>query len=399
MLARNTTDRRASRQTILRIVSLAQWSASHRRLLLGDAVDIATTEQYLPPRHHHYAPVAKQLLEYLTGTVILRIIERRCDDAAVDDQEVHIGARQTNLRTARLGARQRLYPCALFRRGMNGAGKGNAVYGQGSSLGVGGLLQHAQGRLAAGMVGVLRIIGPRQQHLFRLHETAEVVHVAIGLIAVEALGQPDDTLHPEMVAERLLDLVPLQVRVAVGIEQTFLSSDQGALAVHMDSPAFEDEAFGAVTRATLHAEYLVGYLIIQIPGGIQAAVQTTPGVEYPVHATQPTLAVDDEGRSGIPNPGIIAADFHYPDRRMIQLRTGIGVLRGRDSDGHRLEAGDRPGHLGKGGLRRLAGKAPVVRPLGPEHPGLTVGRPLRGHVETVGAGCAVQGVHESGLQA
>src|SRR5690554_7113222 len=229
MLARNTTDRRASRQTILRIVSLAQWSVSHRRLLLGDAVDIATTEQYFPPRHHHYAPVGEQLLEYLAGTGILRITERRCDDAAIDDQEVHIGASQTNLRTARLGARQRLYPCALLRRGMNGAGKGNAVHGQGSSSGVGGLLQHAQGRLAAGMVGVLRIIGPGQQHLPGLHDTAEVVHVAIGLIAVEALGQPDDTLHLEMVAERLLDLVPLQVRVAVGVEQTLLGSDQGAL--------------------------------------------------------------------------------------------------------------------------------------------------------------------------
>src|SRR5690606_6538029 len=287
MLARNTTDRRASRQTILRIVSLAQWSVSHRRLLLGDTVDIATTEQYFPPRHHHYAPVGEQLLEYLAGTGILRITERRCDDAAIDDQEVHIGASQTNLRTARLGARQRLYPCALLRRGMNGAGKGNAVHGQGSSLGVGGLLQHAQGRLAAGMVGIIRIIGPGQQHLPGLHETAEVVHVAIGLIAVEALGQPDDTLHPEMVAERLLDLVPRQVRVAVGIEATLLGSDQGARAVHMDSPTLQHETLGAITRATLRAEYLVGYLIIQIPGGIQPAVKTAPGVEHPVHTTQP----------------------------------------------------------------------------------------------------------------
>src|SRR5690606_4037842 len=149
-------------------------------------------------------------------------------------------------------------------------------------------------------------------------ETAEVVHVAIGLIAVEALGQPDDTLHPEMVAERLLDLVPLQVRVAVGIEQTLLGSDQGALAVHMDSPTLQHETLGAITRATLHAEYLVGYLIIQIPGGIQPAVKTAPGVEHPVHTTQPALAVDDEGRSGIPNPGIIAADL---DRKSTRLNS------------------------------------------------------------------------------
>src|SRR5690606_9182698 len=111
-----------------RIVSLAQWSVSHRRLLLGDAVDIAPAKQYLPPRHHHHATIGEQPLENLPGTVILRITERRCDDAAIDDQEVHIGASQTNLRTARLGARQRLYPCALLRRGMNGAGKGNAVH-------------------------------------------------------------------------------------------------------------------------------------------------------------------------------------------------------------------------------------------------------------------------------
>src|SRR5690606_35055362 len=122
MLARNTTDRRASRQTILRIVSLAQWSVSHRRLLLGDAVDGAPAKQYLPPTAHPHATTGDQPLENLPGTVILRITERGWDDAAVEDQEVPTGASQTNLRTARLGARQRLSPCALLRRGMNGAG-------------------------------------------------------------------------------------------------------------------------------------------------------------------------------------------------------------------------------------------------------------------------------------
>src|SRR5690554_7669316 len=130
MLARNTTDRRASRQTILRIVSLAQWSVSHRRLLLGDAVDIATTEQYLPPRHHHYAPVGKQLLEYLTGTVILRIIERRCDDAAIDDQEVDVGTGQPSGRIARLAAGDLLDAGAFFRRGMDRPGNRHPVHVQ-----------------------------------------------------------------------------------------------------------------------------------------------------------------------------------------------------------------------------------------------------------------------------
>ena len=44
-------------------------------------------------------------------------------------------------------------------------------------------------------------------------------------------------------------------------------------------------------------------------------------------------------------------------------------------------------------LRRFTTQTPVVRALGPDHPRLRLWRPFGGHVEAIGAGCAVQGGH------
>src|SRR5690606_13518078 len=135
-----------------------------------------------------------------------------------------------------------------------------------------------------------------------------------------------------------------------GIEQAFLGGDQGALAVHMNRPALQYEAVGTITRAALQAENLVGHLIVPVPRPVQAAIEAAPGIEHPVDTAHPALAIGNEGRAGITHPGIIAADFHYPNGRVVQLQTGVGILRGRYADRDRLEAGNRARYLGKGGL-------------------------------------------------
>src|SRR5690606_9381820 len=101
-----------------------------------------------------------------------------------------------------------------------------------------------------------------------------------------------------------------------GIEQAFLGGDQGALAVHMNRPALQYEAVGTITRAALQAENLVGHLIIPVPRPVQAAIEAAPGIEPPVDTAHPALAIGNEGRAGITHPGIIAADFHYPNGRV-----------------------------------------------------------------------------------
>src|SRR5262249_8174302 len=53
-------------------------------------------------------------------------------------------------------------------------------------------------------------------------------------------------------------------------------------------------------------------------------------------------------------------------------------------DGDGLETCDGARHVDERPLRRACGVAPVVRPLGPEHPGAGVRLPLGGHPEAIG---------------
>ncbi|MNZ39017.1 hypothetical protein D3C78_565030 [compost metagenome] len=219
--------------------------------------------------------------------------------------------------------------------------------------------------------------------------------MAVGLVVVEAIRQPDHRLHRQLLAQRRLDLFAIEVRVAVAVEQAFLGGDQGAFAIDMDGAAFQHEAIGAIALAVLDLEDLARHLVVAVPGEVEAAIEAAPGIEGPVHTAHFALVVDHEGRAGITDPGVVGADFHHADVRLVETRAGVLVLAGGDADGHRLEARDGLGHGGEGGLRRLAAEAPVVRALGPDHPGLAVGFPLGRHAEAVVARDAVQCVHRS----
>src|SRR5690606_27283017 len=113
------------------------------------------------------------------GFLVLRVVEARRDDAAVDDQEIDVGAGQADRRVTLLAAFDDVDAGALFFAGMDRPGDRHLVYGQLTTLGITSAFQHAHGGLAARIVGVVRIIGPGQQHLARAHVAAEVVDVAV----------------------------------------------------------------------------------------------------------------------------------------------------------------------------------------------------------------------------
>ena len=70
-------------------------SRSGGRLLLGNAVDIATPQQDLAAWDLYDLALGEAALKNLQGFGIFRDIERWCDDGAVDDQEVDVRRRQT----------------------------------------------------------------------------------------------------------------------------------------------------------------------------------------------------------------------------------------------------------------------------------------------------------------
>ena len=58
--------------------------------------------------------------------------------------------------------------------------------------------------------------------------------MAVGFVVEQAVRQPDYRVDGQVISQILLDLLTVQVRVAVRVEQAFLGGDQGAFAVDMD---------------------------------------------------------------------------------------------------------------------------------------------------------------------
>nr|GEW27273.1 hypothetical protein [Tanacetum cinerariifolium] len=281
------------------------------RLLLSQAVNVATAEKHFTPRHHHHLVFREQQLQDLPGRVIHRIVETGSNDAAIDDQKVHVRTGQAHRWVALLAAMHLIHSGALFFGGKQRS---------------------------------------RDWHL---------------------------------------------VRIAVGIEQTLFCGDERALAVYVDRAAFEHEVIGDVAWAAFDFQHFAGDLFIQVPRGVQPAVEAAPGIEAPIDAPYFTVVVDDEGRPGVTHPGVVIADLDDADIRYVQSRTGVVVLGSGYADSDRLEAGDGLGQSDVVVLHRLAAQAPVVRALWPDHPDLRLRRPFGWHVETIGAGGAVESSHSN----
>ena len=246
-------------------------------------------------------------------------------------------------------------------------GQAQLVHRQPPALGVGGLAQGAEGVLGRLIKGVLRVLGPDAGHLPRGHEAGHVVNVAVGLVGVDAVPQPDDLFAPQIVAELFFDIPTAQLRVPARGQQAHLRGQHRALAVHMDGPALQHEAVGAVAVHPLQLADFPGHQVVLVPGEVQPVMQAAPGVEGPVHRPQVPLIVFHKGGAAVPNPGVVAGHFHHPD---VLRQPGPGVLKlvGIHAHRHRLEPGDGPGHVGKGLLGGLGPAPPVVGPLGPQHP-------------------------------
>ena len=225
------------------------------------------------------------------------------------------------------------------------------------------------------------VIGPAQAHLARAYEAAEVVDVAVRFIEIHPPPQPDDDLDPEIGAQVLLDLRAREIGIAVRIEQTLFGSNARALPVHVDRPTLEYQR-RAITVEPLDRQHLARHAFIPVPGYVQPAVQAAPGVEAPIDATTLAAVIDDDCRSDIAHPCIIAGDLHHA-HALCQLRSRIRELRSRCADFHRLEFRDRCGYGGKRRLRRCRIHSPVVPALRPKQPAAGVRLELAGHVEAM----------------
>lgn len=165
--------------------------------------------------------------------------------------------------------------------------------------------------------------------------------MAVGLVGVDAVPQPDDLFAPQIAAELFLDIPAAQLRVPARGQQAHLRGQHSALAVHMDGSALQHKIVGAVAVHPLQLADFPGHQVVLVPGEVQPVMQAAPGVEGPVHRPQVPLIVFHKGGAAVPDPGIVAGHLHHPD---VLRQPGPGVLElvGIHAHRHRLEPGDGP---------------------------------------------------------
>src|SRR6185369_2297553 len=107
-----------------------------------------------------------------------------------------------------------------------------------------------------------------------------------------------------------------------------------ALTIHVDGATFEYQRCVVAIQA-LDVDHLDGDLVIQIPREVQTILQSTPGVELPVHAANTTETIYDKRRAAVAHPGIVAGEFNHTHLGAQQVAR-ILVLALADAHGDRL---------------------------------------------------------------
>ena len=136
-------------------------------------------------------------------------------------------------------------------------------------------------------------------------ETAQVVDMTVGVVAVDAVTQPDDIVQSIVVAQITLDVGLRQLGVAVGIEQARGGGEHIADAVEVDAASLHDDA----RVEGLHAHALGdkgGDLVVEV-GGVLAA----PSVIVPVDdgTTARLFAVEEERRAVVATPCVVGGEL------------------------------------------------------------------------------------------
>lgn len=152
-----------------------------------------------------------------------------------------------------------------------------------------------------GVVFLLRIWFHAGDEAIGFVEAGHVVDVTVRVVADNALAEPENLVRPEIFFQGLLDLRPVQLGIAVGVEQALLAGEQEAFAIHVDRSAFEHHVVHetAQTGDTLDARR---DLVVEIVGRIFVA----PSVVGPIG--QRDLAgggVFDKNRPVVAAPSVV----------------------------------------------------------------------------------------------
>ena len=252
------------------------------------------------------------------------------------------------------------------------------------------------------VVGVARIRLGAEDDDAGPHEPADVVDVAVGVVAHDAPAEPDHLADAEAVGEGALDLGSGEARISRLLvrQEAFLGREQRALAVDVDRPALENDApprdrDGSREGASRFRDGRGDPRIAAMVGVLG------PPVEAPDRGRDGAVRPVDEDRAGVAHPAPVGRDAVELDPIEVDLEAlenSAGTFFGR-----RVADQDRGGLAAREGSDDLAeapgdgGEAtrPVGSMMGPGDPGRAVRLPLGGH-DAGAAGLATADAHLGG---
>ncbi len=133
------------------------------------------------------------------------------------------------------------------------------------------------------------------------NKAGEIVDVAIGIIAGDAVAEPENFAYAEKIPEALLDFIATQLRIAIWIQETRFGSKQCAPAVYLDRAAFQYHAW-IKNRQIEKLGDACGHNFIEIEGRILA----TPGVVIPIDNRETRIIIArQENRPVVPAPRFV----------------------------------------------------------------------------------------------
>ena len=214
-------------------------------------------------------------------------------------------------------------------------------------------------------------------------KTAEMVHMAVGVVADNTPVQPTNRADAQRVAKRALDFGPRPGRIPVGVEQTGLGGEQAAGAVHVDRPSFQHQLPLEAAQAQRPGDPPRNPIVQG-----EAGVFPSPGVEFPIGQRHLTRAVVfDKNGAVIPAPGVIRRMIVKSDAPKVGLRPveqspGTRLRLARTIDAHVLEARDQGRDFGEFCRDGPEVAGPGGQPVGPGKPHGGLRLPLGRHPET-----------------
>lgn len=199
------------------------------------------------------------------------------------------------------------------------------------------------------VVFILRIRFDAGDETVVFEKPGHVINVTIGIVADDALAEPEKAGHAEVVAQDALDLLAIQVRVAIRMEKALLTGEKQSLVIHLDGAALEHH----IVHKTAELGGLFDAwrdLVIEIVGRIFPP----PGVIGPIGQRHlSTGGVLHENRTVIATPRVVGRMIKKLDAS--HVGTGLGAHffgAGMKSlcgvDAHTLEAADRGDDAGEG---------------------------------------------------